>query len=60
MSWDMFCNAMVLLPDGRAFINGGTIQYDPFFGQPKSSIFDPATNTFTDAQTWRMAAGIRP
>ncbi len=55
MSWDVFCNAMVLLPDGRAFINGGTIQYDPFFGQPKSSIFDPATNTFTDAQN--MAHG---
>ncbi len=55
VSWDMFCNAMVLLPDGRAFINGGTIQFDPFFGQPKSSIFDPATNSFTDAQN--MAHG---
>src|SRR5215831_11404699 len=32
VSWDMFCNGMVLLPDGRAFINGGTIQYDPFHG----------------------------
>jgi len=49
VSWDMFCNAMVLLPDGRAFVNGGTIQYDPFQGQPKSSIFDPATNTFSNA-----------
>ena len=48
LSWDMFCNGMVVLPDGRAFINGGTLQYDPFHGQPKSAIFDPATNTFTD------------
>ena len=49
VSWDMFCNAISLLPDGRAFINGGTIRYDPFQGSPRSSIFDPATNTFTDA-----------
>ena len=55
-TWDMFCNGMVVLPDGRAFINGGTIQYDPFFGQPKSSIFDPATNTFGDVPT-NMAHG---
>ena len=55
VSWDMFCNAMTLLPDGKALVNGGTIQYDPFHGQPKSSIFDPATNTFTD--TTNMAHG---
>jgi hypothetical protein len=54
-SWDMFCNGMVTLPDGRGFINGGTIQYDPFFGLPKSSIFDPSTNTFTDVSN--MAHG---
>jgi hypothetical protein len=55
VSWDMFCNGMVVLPDGRAFINGGTLAYDPFQGSPKSSIFDPATNTFVDAQN--MAHG---
>ena len=55
LTWDMFCNAMVLLPDGRAFVDGGTIQYDPFYGQPKSSIFDPVTNTFSD--TANMAHG---
>src|SRR5690349_16821182 len=27
LSWDMFCNGMVLLQDGRALIDGGTIQY---------------------------------
>ena len=51
----MFCNGMVLLPDGRALINGGTIQYDPFYGQLTSAIFDPSTNTFTNAQN--MAHG---
>ena len=53
----MFCNGMIVLPDEqRAFIDGGTLAYDRFFeGSPKSSIFDPATNTFTNAQN--MAHG---
>ena len=51
----MFCNGMIVLPDGRAFIDGGTLAYDPFKGSVKSSIFDPATNAFTDAQN--MAHG---
>ena len=46
----MFCNAMVMLQDGRVLIDGGTIQYDPFYGAANASIFDPATNTFTDTQ----------
>ena len=50
LSWDMFCNSMTVLPDGRVFVNGGTQHYDPFFGE-KSSIFDPAKNTFTDVTT---------
>ena len=55
VAWDMFCNGMVVLPDGRPFILGGTLKYDPFYGQPKTSIFNPATGTFTDAQN--MAHG---
>ncbi len=55
LSWDMFCNDMVLLPDGRVFINGGTIQYDPFYGALSSAVFDPSTNTFTNVQN--MAHG---
>ena len=55
VAWDMFCNGMVVLPDGRPFVVGGTLQYDPFHGQPKSSVFDPATNTFADVQN--MAHG---
>src|SRR6266850_705857 len=55
LAWDMFCNGMVVLPDGRAFINGGTLQYDPFHGSQKNSVYDPATGVFTDVQN--MAHG---
>lgn len=55
LSWDMFCNGMALLQDGRALIDGGTIQYDPFYGQPQTEIFDPSTNTFSAGQN--MAHG---
>jgi hypothetical protein len=55
LSWDMFCNGMVVLPDGRAFINGGTLQYDPFYGETRSAVFDPSTNVFTNVQN--MAHG---
>ncbi|MGC2186342.1 MAG: hypothetical protein WA637_23940, partial [Terriglobales bacterium] len=55
VAWDMFCNGMVVLSDGRVLINGGSIQYDPFLGELKSSLFDPSNNSFTDIQT--MAHG---
>jgi hypothetical protein len=55
VGWDMFCNGMVVLLDGRAFINGGTLQYDPFHGQLRSTVYDPATGQFTDVQS--MAHG---
>jgi len=55
VNWDMFCNGMVVLSDGRAFVNGGTLQYDPFHGQLLSSVYDPATGQFTDVQS--MAHG---
>jgi hypothetical protein len=55
LSWDMFCNAMVLLEDGRPFIAGGTIQYDPFYGQQQAATFDPLANTFSN--TPNMAHG---
>jgi hypothetical protein len=54
-SWDMFCNGMVVLPDGRPLVLGGTLQYDPFFGQARTAIYDPLTNTLTDEQS--MAHG---
>ena len=46
---------MTALADGRMLINGGTISYDPFHGSQKSSVFDPATNSFTALQN--MAHG---
>ena len=53
--FDLFCNGMIVLPDGRPFINSGTIQYDPFYGSLQSAVFDPSTNTFTTVQN--MAHG---
>jgi FtsP/CotA-like multicopper oxidase with cupredoxin domain/peroxiredoxin/plastocyanin len=49
VSWDMFCNGMVILPDGRPFVIGGNLQYDPFRGLPKTATFDPVAETFADA-----------
>ncbi len=54
-SWDMFCNGMVVLSDGRVFVNGGNLKYDPFWGQPKNAVFDPTTGLFSDVQN--MAHG---
>jgi hypothetical protein len=50
VSWDMFCNGMVLLDNGQALIDGGTIQYDPFHGEPRAATFDPLANTFSNVQ----------
>ena len=55
IAWDMFCNGMVVLHDGRVFVNGGNRQYDPFFGEPRNAVFDPQTHTFTTVQ--EMAHG---
>src|SRR3989454_4525360 len=51
----MFCNGMVVLPDGRVFINGGNLRYDPFLGEPRSSAYDATTGRFTDLEN--MAHG---
>jgi peroxiredoxin len=57
ISWDMFCSGMVILPDGRPLVLGGTLLYDddsppkpyrPFWGQSKTAIFDPVAGTFAD------------
>lgn len=55
LGWDMFCSAMVTLPDGRVFVNGGNLQYDPFHGQLRNAAFDPSLGVFTDLQN--MAHG---
>jgi len=48
IAWDMFCSGMVVLPNGRPLVFGGTVKYDPFFGQPRASVFSPASEKFTD------------
>jgi hypothetical protein len=47
LTYDMFCDGMVVLPDGHPFVIGGTVQYDPFFGEKRTSTFSPSTETFT-------------
>src|ERR1700730_7952697 len=49
-SWDMFCNGMIVLPDGRPFIIGGTFKYDVFRGWNRTSMYDPSTGKFTDME----------
>jgi hypothetical protein len=46
LPWDLFCTGMSFLPDGRVIMTGGNLQYDPFFGPPWTTIFDPATEKF--------------
>lgn len=48
LTWDMFCNGMVILPDGRPFVLGGTLKYDDFLGQTLTATFNPVTGSFTD------------
>jgi PKD repeat protein len=55
LGWDMFCNGMSMLADGRVFINGGNLRYNPFLGEPRSAVYDPVSGTFTDLEN--MADG---
>ena len=48
IAWDMFCNGMVVLPDGRPFVLGGTLKYDIFLGYPRTSAFSPSTELFAN------------
>lgn len=59
LAYDMFCNGMVVLPDGRPFVMGGTFQYsDPearprksWLGLAYTSAFSPSSGTFTPTAT---------
>ena len=56
LQYDMFCNGMITLPDGRQFVVGGTILYLPSFtGDPRASAYDLATGNFVELQS--MAHG---
>ncbi|MFO0984130.1 MAG: galactose oxidase-like domain-containing protein [Planctomycetota bacterium] len=49
--WDLFCNGFSMLADGRVFIIGGTERYDDFTGDPRATIFDPATDQFVQVES---------
>jgi Domain of unknown function (DUF1929)/PKD domain/Bacterial Ig domain len=55
MLWDVFCNGGTFFADGRCMVVGGTVQYDPFYGDPRVTVFDPVTSKFT--QLHSMAHG---
>lgn len=53
--WDLFCNGMLDLGDGRPMIVGGSEGVSPPYGDYRASIFDPATAKFNQAES--MAEG---
>src|SRR3989442_1910850 len=53
--WDLFCNGLSWMPDGRALIAGGNLRYDPFRGIRTTTVFDPVTEKFIQVQD--MARG---
>ena len=55
LQWDVFCNGAACFPDGRFLIVGGSATYDPFYGEPRTTIFDPVTEKFNDVEN--MAHG---
>jgi hypothetical protein len=48
--WDLFCNGMSFLPDGRVLVVGGNLHYYPFYGIRTTTIFDPARERFIQVQ----------
>jgi hypothetical protein len=50
LTWDVFCNGWAFFPDGRCLVIGGTLQYDPFHGDPRTTVFDPLTEKFSQMQ----------
>jgi len=50
--WDIWCNGMCFLPDGRALITGGSKPYptNDFEGLRNTTLFDPETSRFTKAE----------
>src|SRR5438874_13782413 len=52
--WDLFCNGLSWMPDGRALIAGGTLQYPVnghgWGGLKTTTVFDPATEKFIQVQ----------
>ena len=55
MLWDVFCNGGSFFTDGRCVVIGGTVQYDPFYGEPRVTVFDALTEEFNELES--MADG---
>ncbi len=53
--WDLFCNGMLDLGDGRPIIVGGSSAVAPPYGEYRASIFDPVTQKFNEVES--MADG---
>jgi hypothetical protein len=49
--WDVFCNGMAGLPDGRFLIVGGSSELSPPYGDARATVFDPATENFTQVES---------
>jgi hypothetical protein len=55
LPWDVFCNGGTFLADGRSIVVGGTVEYDPFYGDARMTVFDPVTAKFNELHS--MAHG---
>ena len=53
--WDVFCNGMAALPDGRHLVVGGSSELAPPYGDARATVFDPVTEKFTQVES--MAHG---
>jgi hypothetical protein len=50
LTWDVFCNGWAFFPDGRCLVIGGTAQYAPFYGDSRTTVFDPLGQKFSQMQ----------
>lgn len=53
--WDVFCNGMAALPDGRFLVVGGSSAVAPPYGDFRATVFDPITSKFSQVES--MAHG---
>jgi len=53
--WDIFCNGMASLADGRFLVIGGSAELAPPYGDARATVFDQATEKFTQVES--MAHG---
>ncbi len=49
--WDVFCNGMAALADGRFLVVGGSTDVSPPYGDSRATVFDPLTEKFTQVES---------